>query len=197
MRTRSLGELLFFSFRFFSRVHLLLLSPRTRYLDAFSLAFSLVTGATHVRGRDQPGPPPPSPPQFAPSLLSREGHITFFPRRLASNCTYPLLRVNGSGINCVTVALFSRIDESPSYPPVVTATSHFGIALYSGNSPQCRGRLTSTPGFPLYSLQTNASLLQAPKSTCYCVFGGGQAPGFPLFHLQSNVTLLQTPTNTC
>ena len=43
---------------------------------------------TQIRGRIV-GAPPPSPLRYVPSFLSREEFNIFFPRRLASNCTYP------------------------------------------------------------------------------------------------------------
>ena len=43
---------------------------------------------TQIRGHIA-GLPPPSPLRHVPSYLSREEVSIFFPRRLASNCTYP------------------------------------------------------------------------------------------------------------
>ena len=55
-------------------------------LAVLSLSLSVVV--TKIRGHIA-GPPPPFPLRHVPSFLSREEFSIFFPRRLASNCTYP------------------------------------------------------------------------------------------------------------
>ena len=51
---------------------------------------------TSLRSGVTAGSSPPSPLWYALSFLSREEFSTFFPRRLASDCAYPLLSAFGS-----------------------------------------------------------------------------------------------------
>ena len=62
---------------FFFFIPFVILAPLSRSLPA----------VTQIRGHI--ASPPPSPLRHVPSFLSREEVGIFFPRRLASNCTYP------------------------------------------------------------------------------------------------------------
>ena len=62
---------------FFFFIPSIILAPLSRSLPV----------VTQIQGHIA-GPPPPSPLRHVPSFLSREEVSIFFPRRLASNCTY-------------------------------------------------------------------------------------------------------------
>ena len=71
-----------FTYLFFHPIY----CPRTMLSSSLPVVTTAVVA--QIRGYIA-GLPPPSPLRYLPSFLSREQFSIFFPRRLASNCTYP------------------------------------------------------------------------------------------------------------
>ena len=84
-----------FYFYIFRSMYSLLHLCEPLWVCFFFILFTILTllscsllVVTQIRGHIL-GPPPASPLRYAPSFLSREEFSIFFPRRLASSCTYP------------------------------------------------------------------------------------------------------------